>query len=636
MKSNEITIGILLLLIGTTFFPVTAQISSVEFSSGNWFYVGGNGLGNYTEIQDAIDDASDGDTIFVYNGTYIGYVVINKAITLLGQEKNSTIINGYFAFTISIVVDSVSLSGFTIFNNATRGEGVRIDSSNNIISNTIIDIPNDRIRLYGHNNTFAGNTIENTYLFVSGDDNLITNNVFSNTYPNPFTDDIYGIYLMDGWDNIIAQNSFFNSGVYISLENICDNTVTDNIVNNKPLLYYSDQANLILDDPAGQIILVNCTNISIQNQEIMNTTVGIQIIQSSSCVISSNALLGNQYGICLNGWNNLLLTNNISNNYFGLELSGHNNAVYRNTLSTNREGIYFDDTDNNTLLDNIIISNQKSFLLDYGSDSNNIFNNTILYNTEAIQISGDRNHITGNIIEHNNDHGLLLISSDNNYIEKNRITSNKGDGLLVSNCNHNTIIKNIITNQSHDGIDLLGDNACISENTIMTNDENGINIKGDNATISANIIMNNTKTGIVLQGELNNISANTITNNENGISISNSKFNTLTGNVLSENHETGINLNTSSYTNISLNTIAKNKQGLSLIFSGKNTILHNNFQRNKRDGLFENCTNKWDQNYWERPRILPKIIFGRQEIQNGWRIPLMDFDWHPALKPYID
>ena len=39
-------------------------------SIGNTLYVGGSGEGNYTKIQDAINNASDGDTVFVYNGTY--------------------------------------------------------------------------------------------------------------------------------------------------------------------------------------------------------------------------------------------------------------------------------------------------------------------------------------------------------------------------------------------------------------------------------------------------------------------------------------------------------------------------------------------------------------------------------------
>jgi hypothetical protein len=34
---------------------------------GKTLYVGGSGEGNYTKIQDAIDNASKGDTVFVYD-----------------------------------------------------------------------------------------------------------------------------------------------------------------------------------------------------------------------------------------------------------------------------------------------------------------------------------------------------------------------------------------------------------------------------------------------------------------------------------------------------------------------------------------------------------------------------------------
>ena len=53
-------------------------------SKGNNLYVGGTGEGNYTKIQDAIDDASDMDTVFVYNGTYYENVFIDKTINLIG------------------------------------------------------------------------------------------------------------------------------------------------------------------------------------------------------------------------------------------------------------------------------------------------------------------------------------------------------------------------------------------------------------------------------------------------------------------------------------------------------------------------------------------------------------------------
>ena len=123
-------IVIIFFFICTCINPALAQDtgkSSLPTSRGNWLYVGGSGPGNYTNIQDAIGNASDGDTVFVFNGTYFGSVIINKSINLFGEDKNTTIINGFVAFTISIVSDWVNMSRFTIKNGWRSGEGVRID-----------------------------------------------------------------------------------------------------------------------------------------------------------------------------------------------------------------------------------------------------------------------------------------------------------------------------------------------------------------------------------------------------------------------------------------------------------------------------------------------------------------------------
>jgi len=59
-----LTIGIILLFIGSisssTGFNLEKQ-STVATLDGNTLYVGGSGPGNYTKIQDAIDNASDGE-----------------------------------------------------------------------------------------------------------------------------------------------------------------------------------------------------------------------------------------------------------------------------------------------------------------------------------------------------------------------------------------------------------------------------------------------------------------------------------------------------------------------------------------------------------------------------------------------
>jgi hypothetical protein len=42
--------------------------------------------------------------------------------------------------------------------------------------------------------------------------------------------------------------------------------------------------------------------------------------------------------------------------------------------------------------------------------------------------------------------------------------------------------------------------------------------------------------------------------------------------------------------------------------------------------------NQWSRNYWNRPRLLPKLIFGKIEIGSD-RILWINIDWRPALKP---
>jgi len=96
---------------------------------------------NYTVIQWAIDNASSGDTIYVWAGVYHENVVINKSVTLIGNGTiNTTIDGGTGGDNVLITTDWVNISGFTITNSS--GSGIGLDSVqhcrieyNNISSN---------------------------------------------------------------------------------------------------------------------------------------------------------------------------------------------------------------------------------------------------------------------------------------------------------------------------------------------------------------------------------------------------------------------------------------------------------------------------------------------------------------------
>jgi hypothetical protein len=96
MKTNKnnifrkwMTIAIICLFAGVSVLPSISSFKPVsgEGSFSTTLYVGGTGPGNYTSIQSAINDATSGDTVFVYSGTYYENIVIDVSINLIGENK---------------------------------------------------------------------------------------------------------------------------------------------------------------------------------------------------------------------------------------------------------------------------------------------------------------------------------------------------------------------------------------------------------------------------------------------------------------------------------------------------------------------------------------------------------------------
>jgi len=149
---KKILVTVIIILLVETCFPSTG-INIEKFTAsfnGNTLYVGGSGPWNYTKIQDAIDDASDGDTVYVYHGTYKENLIVNKSINLIGEDKNTTIIDGnQISDGLFITSDGVVVNDFKIINCFYGWRGIGIDSSYNNISNNIIE--NNSYGIYVYN-----------------------------------------------------------------------------------------------------------------------------------------------------------------------------------------------------------------------------------------------------------------------------------------------------------------------------------------------------------------------------------------------------------------------------------------------------------------------------------------------------
>ena len=159
-----IVIGIIVILVGVN---VSGDIDTKESSTiafdGNILYVGGSGPNNYTTIQSAIDDTFDGDTVFVYSGTYFEILYIDKPINLIGENKETTIIDGFKGDNVIVAESGVTISSFTVKNsgNVTRDmAGIKIFSNVNITGN-IICLNNIGIYCKGTNISIQDNIISN-------------------------------------------------------------------------------------------------------------------------------------------------------------------------------------------------------------------------------------------------------------------------------------------------------------------------------------------------------------------------------------------------------------------------------------------------------------------------------------------
>ena len=242
------------------------------------------GPGFYKTIQEAIDNASAGQTIFVVNGTYYENPVIYKSnISLVGQDRDATIIDGsQFSDVISIFADNVTVKGFHIRNSGIFiGSAIRIEhaNANCITSNTLTD-------------NFDGVAVQTS-----------SSNIISN--------------------NVIANNSY-GIRIYVSSNNrISGNTIS-----------FSAYDGVRVDTSSNNVI---------SNNSILNNYDGLGLYSSSDNLITGNVILGNSDGIALSTSNNNTVTRNLINsNTHGIMLAygGINNIFYRNNLNNNPQ-VYF-------------------------------------------------------------------------------------------------------------------------------------------------------------------------------------------------------------------------------------------------------------------------------------------------------
>jgi parallel beta-helix repeat protein len=275
----------------------------------------------YSTIQEAVDHANEGDTVFVKSGIYNEHVTINKLLSLVGEGSSTTIIDGSFSGkVINILHNDVNVTGFTVQNcgNATFDAGISIENSSRC--------------------------------------NIFRNNVSSHGF--------FGISLLYSTHTSVSDNNVSGAVVGFHGKGSSNNTISGNNIENNTygLNFHASSA----------------SNVMTGNNVEDNVDMAVYIDNSNHNIVADNNMTGNGYGISVQyGSSFTTVSGNriTSNKGYGVQIveGAIYNIVFQNEIGGNTYGMCLLRTSGNKLYHNCFVNNtnQVSSTLSYSDTWNN-------------------------------------------------------------------------------------------------------------------------------------------------------------------------------------------------------------------------------------------------------------------------